>query len=269
MEQADVVVPAPRGGLVQADGDDGGEILLGARTLDVVIQGAPHAHVADGEQLRHLAHRHRLAQGNNQGLHQLCEAAAGAGPRRRDLGGLGAGVAAHPRHLGVDICLELEEVQMAPLPFLGVVDRLVLGPAARADKACPRREGHLKIDAPDGRVEGDIDHLPRRLQAQCDGKQRGRIHGDTPRESACGLVDESYGPARALRDLWTTHGPRRRPPVQSVSPDPGAAHRLPTLSGLSPTGPTGTTTGSTKCVLRSPSDGAHRCGGKPGYPHQT
>nr|VFK27859.1 MAG: hypothetical protein BECKLPF1236A_GA0070988_106082 [Candidatus Kentron sp. LPFa]VFK36845.1 MAG: hypothetical protein BECKLPF1236C_GA0070990_107051 [Candidatus Kentron sp. LPFa] len=47
----------------------------------------------------------------------------------------------------------------------------------------------------------------------------------------CGLVDESFGPAFALRDVWTARADNI--PV---------AHRLPTLSGLSPTGSTGSAT---------------------------
>jgi len=55
--------------------------------------------------------------------------------------------------------------------------------------------------------------------------------------TACGDVDESAqartGPSRAV---WTARGPRRelRASRQLLA---GAAHRLPTLSGLSPTSP--------------------------------
>ena len=45
---------------------------------------------------------------------------------------------------------------------------------------------------------------------------------------ACGLVDESFGLAFALRDVWTARGQPTLP----------VAHRLPTLSSLSPTGST-------------------------------
>ena len=44
----------------------------------------------------------------------------------------------------------------------------------------------------------------------------------------CGVVDESCGPARALRAVWTARGQPR-----------AVAHRLPTLSWLSPTTPRG------------------------------
>ena len=54
------------------------------------------------------------------------------------------------------------------------------------------------------------------------------------RES-CGFVDESYGPARALRTVWTARGQRAR-----------IAHRLPTLSRLSPTNSTGPTTNGSR-----------------------
>jgi hypothetical protein len=237
VKQADGVVPAPCGRLVQADGGHRGEVLLGAGPRDVVIQGAPQAHVPDAEQLRHLADGHRLAQGHDQGLHQRGEAAVGTGPGHRDLGRLGAGRAAHPRHLGVEVSLELEEVQMAPLALLGVMHRLMLGPAVGTGEARPRREGHLEVDAPSRAVEGHIGHAPRRLQAQRDGEQRGRIHGDTPSLSACGLVDESCGPARALRAVWTTHGPRRPPPTRSASPEPARPTGCPPSRASRPPGP--------------------------------
>ena len=59
--------------------------------------------------------------------------------------------------------------------------------------------------------------------------------------------------------------PWTAPPTARVVGEPkaGAAHRLPTLSGLSPTRPTGTTTGLIKCVLRCPSDGVAGAGGNP------
>ena len=42
------------------------------------------------------------------------------------------------------------------------------------------------------------------------------------------LVDESFGPARALRAMWAARGQRGR-----------VAHRRPTFAGLSPTSSTG------------------------------
>ena len=130
--------------------------------------------------------------------------------------------AAHPRHLRVEVGLELEEVQMPPFPHQGVMHRLVFGPAVRAGEARSRLKGHLKVDAPRLRIEGHIDHFPGRLQAQGHGEQgrRRSSHGSTLTRTACGFVDASCGPARALRDVWTTPGPRRQPPC-----DRRASHR--------------------------------------------
>ena len=73
-----------------------------------------------------------LAQGDNRDRHRLREPAGGAGPGHRGLGRRGAGAAAHPRPLGVDVGLELGEIQMPPPPLPCLVDGLVFGPAVRA-----------------------------------------------------------------------------------------------------------------------------------------
>jgi hypothetical protein len=163
VEQADVVVAATRGGLVQAHRGDGGEVLLRPGGVDVVVEGAPYTTVAHPQELGDLTHRHGPRQGHDQGLHQLGEPAALARPGHRHLGGLAAGLAAHPRDLGAEVRLVLEEVQMPPHPLLGVVHRLVLGPAVRADEAAPRGEADPKVDAPGLGIEGHLGHLPRRL----------------------------------------------------------------------------------------------------------
>ncbi len=51
--------------------------------------------------------------------------------------------------------------------------------------------------------------------------------GGVDLDLACGVVDASCGPARALRDVWTSRGQ----PVGRVVPT------LPTRAGLSPTTP--------------------------------
>ena len=69
------------------------------------------------------------------------------------------------------------------------------------------------------------------MNALCTAPSRA-VRNPTTRGESCGFVDESYGPARALRAVWTARGQRGR-----------VAHRLPTLSRLSPTSSTGPTTG--------------------------
>ena len=254
VEQADVVVAAARGGLVQAHRGDGGEVLLRPGGVDVVVEGAPYATVAHPQELGDLAHRHGPRQGHDQGLHQLGEPAALPRPGHRHLGGLAAGLAAHPRDLGADVRLVLEEVQMPPLPLLGVVHRLVLGPAVRADEAAPRGEADPKVDAPGLGIEGHLGHLPRRLQAQGHGEQRGRSHGVPParRPTKMGsrkrnlrrtAAPPAAGPARRDRLLRPSGAPgsgSRMPPCyqRSVSPRgvPGAGSQppLPTPNGTDP-----------------------------------
>ncbi len=51
------------------------------------------------------------------------------------------------------------------------------------------------------------------------------------------FVDESCGPARALRGVWTAGGQRARPSGHRPGVSPRVAHRLPTLARLSTTTP--------------------------------
>ncbi|KAA6184943.1 transposase [Thiohalocapsa marina] len=67
--------------------------------------------------------------------------------------------------------------------------------------------------------------------------QRDFAHLIRPIGTPAHAPNASCGPARALRDLWTTHGPSRRVRGRLASLRPGAAHRLPTLSGLAHTTP--------------------------------
>ena len=60
VKQADLIVPAARGGFVDADRGGAGEVLQGTGPIDVMVEGSPDAHVADTEQLCDSAHRHRL-----------------------------------------------------------------------------------------------------------------------------------------------------------------------------------------------------------------
>ena len=239
VKQTDVGVPPAGRRLIQTDGGDAGEVLLGARLVDIVVEGAPDAHIADGEQLRHLPDRHGLAQRDDQRLHQQGEPTAGTCPRHRHLGGLAAVAAAHPRHLRVEVGLELKEVQMPPLPREGVMHRLVLRPTVRAGEARSRLKGHLKVDAPRLRIEGHIGHFPRCLQAQSQGEQgrRRSSHGSNPHAHClwiCGRVLRTGpSPAGRVDNRWTA------PPDHRAGGEPltGAAQRLPTLSSLAPTTP--------------------------------
>jgi hypothetical protein len=138
---------------------------------------------------------------------------------------------------------------MTPFPRLRVMHRLVLRPAVRAGEARPAGEADGEIDAPGLRIEGHFADLPRCLQPQRDGEQGSGIHGSDLRRLACGPVDASYGPARALRAVWTTPGPRRARPRQWRAPrrrGPPVAHTL----GPRAHRPTGPATSCTKCALK-------------------
>jgi len=58
------IVSTPRGGLVETNRGDGREVLLSVRLIDVMIEGAPDAPVADARQLSDLRDRHRLTEGD-------------------------------------------------------------------------------------------------------------------------------------------------------------------------------------------------------------
>ena len=64
VKQADVIVSTLRGGLVETSRGDGREVLLSVRLIDVMIEGAPDAPVADAKQLSDLRDRHRLTEGD-------------------------------------------------------------------------------------------------------------------------------------------------------------------------------------------------------------
>jgi hypothetical protein len=252
------VMSAPCAGLVQANGGDRGEILLGAGARDVVILGASQAHVADVEQLCHLADGHRVAQGHDHCLHQLGEAAGGAHPGHRDLGRVGPGLAAHPRYLGVDVLLELEAVQMAPLALLGALRRLTLSPAAGIGEAPLGVKATWKSMRPAGR--------PKATSATLQGA--GRPRATVNNEVGCMVirparlpVDEPYGRCgqpmdRAARRRCDQRAPSRRGLQVDHTLGP-LAHKVHTHNN-----------GFDNVCSQTPLRWGCRWWGKPGYPHQ-
>jgi len=66
-KQAHVIVSTLQGGLVETHRGDDREVLLSVRLIDVMIEGAPDAPVADAKQLSGLSDlrdRHRLTEGD-------------------------------------------------------------------------------------------------------------------------------------------------------------------------------------------------------------
>jgi hypothetical protein len=113
-EDGDIGLAALGGGLVEADRLQPAEVHALERLRHVVLDDAPQALVGDaddagGGQHRHLAHQHERGL-----LEQKREPAALARPRHLDaqhavLGALGA------RHLGGDVAVMLEEVEVPPV----------------------------------------------------------------------------------------------------------------------------------------------------------
>jgi len=64
VKQADVIVSTLRGGLVETSRGDGREVLLSVCLIDVMIEGAPDAPVADARQSSDPRDRHRLIEGD-------------------------------------------------------------------------------------------------------------------------------------------------------------------------------------------------------------
>ena len=123
-------------------------------------------------------------------------------------------------HLGMDVGLELKEVQVTPVALKRVVDRLVFRPTMRARESCPRGEGAVDIDPALFGIAGHVNDLPRSRKAERSGKQRQRVRDNVLRRLAWRRVQtyrrkEGYrvGLERAtLRDgkNGATHTKRKR-----------------------------------------------------------
>jgi len=97
-------------------------------------------------------------------------------------------MASHTRHLGVDVGLELEEVQVTPVALERVVDRLMFRPTMRTSKSCSRGEGEVEIDPARFGIEGHVNDLPRSRKAERNGKQRQWGHDENLRRLAYRLA---------------------------------------------------------------------------------
>jgi len=87
-------------------------------------------------------------------------------------------------HLGMDVGLELKEVQVTPVALKRVVDRLVFRPTMRARESCPRGEGAVDIDPALFGIAGHVNDLPRSRKAERSGKQRQRVRDNVLRRLA-------------------------------------------------------------------------------------
>ena len=181
MEQGDVIVATPRRCFVDTNSRHVAEILQRARRRDVVVKHTPNPVVADLEKICNGLHGHLSGQGDHEGVKQLAEAAATAGPGNRELSGLAALRAGNAGNAGVDEGLVFKEAKMLPAPGPCVVDRLIGRAAGRASEPGTRLEADLKVDLLDLGIKAHIRDAPRRLQAKRHREQaRLRPHGSPP-----------------------------------------------------------------------------------------
>ena len=174
-EQRDIVVTAPRGGLVDGDPRDADGVGARSRLIDVVMDHAPQFGVVLADDPGDGLDRHRRDHGHHHRLEQQGEAAVGSRPWHGDL--LDAAfLAAHARHTGVQISLVLEEIEVSPGHPLGVVGRAVLRAAGRAGEAAAWPEVDLDIQAMRLGVEVGAHHGPWRRQAERLLHQRRIVH---------------------------------------------------------------------------------------------
>ena len=164
-DEGDVAMPPAIRLLVDSYRLDHGEVLLGTGLVHVVFQNPPDARVVLPHQASNGIHRHFPHEDHEQAFEHEREAGALPGPR--NVHGLDAVfVAVAARYPGRQVGRVLEEVQMPPGPFLGVVG-LAWNSADRT------REGRalLEVD-PDvqpalAQIEVQRGYLPGGLKSEC------------------------------------------------------------------------------------------------------
>jgi hypothetical protein len=176
VEQADEANGTPHVLLIDPDARHLGMGFLSPRRLHMDVQRLPDPPRRHPEQLGDLGNRQLFRQGQHQGIHQQREAAPQPRPRHRHLGRLLATIAAHPRHIRMQIGFVLEEMQVLPRAFKPVMDRLFRLPTTGTRQAFGSAN-QIEVDFPLFRLKPDVIHLPRRLQSKGNGKQGGRVHG--------------------------------------------------------------------------------------------
>ena len=175
-EHGDVVVAALGCRLVEAERLQAGEIEPGHGLPDIVLDDAPQPLVGDANDARGGEDWHLARQDHRRLLEQEREPAALARPRHLDpldpmLGTIGA------RHLGRDVAMVLEEIQMAPGEGVEIM-RLARPGAIRAGepRATVRRHFDVQFLRPLVGGQSLAYQLPRRRQPKAQAKNIVRIH---------------------------------------------------------------------------------------------
>ena len=170
MHQGDIALSLAQASLVDAHQGHAGHAFLGACFFDVMAHALPQLLVRAAQHLHSQAHRHALAQRQGQRLERCSKAAAFVCPGHGHLARLAASDAGNAQHLGMQPGLELEEVQVAPVPLKLVMDAL-LGRLAVRTGCLFGLAVQLKINAPAAGVQLDLADHPGRLKTQRTGEQ--------------------------------------------------------------------------------------------------
>ena len=175
-EHGDIVVSALRRRLVEADRLEPAEIEPGDGLADIVLDDAPQALIGDADDAGGGQHRHLARQDHRRLLEQEGEPASLARPRHLDALDPVIG-AIRARHLGGDVAMVLEEIQMPPGERAEVV-RLARPATLRAGKPRPAIRRQLKVQfiGPLVGIQPLSDQLPRRRHPKPQGKHIVRMH---------------------------------------------------------------------------------------------
>ena len=171
MYDGDVLVALLDAGLVYADQPHAAHVVKFPGLTYKVLDASPQSLGRGSHVVGRMGHRQLFAQRQCQRLKQQREAAAFACPRYFDLRRLATSGATHTRHAGVQPGFKLEEVQVPPFLVDAVMDALIDNTTMRAGQFSGVAH-QVKVDPMLYRVQLDLGHLPRSLQAQGRCKHR-------------------------------------------------------------------------------------------------
>jgi len=214
----------------------------GARPAHMMIDHAPQSATAHTQQSAGRQDRHGRRQHQRQRLEQQGEATAFTRPGYGDLRHLAATGTGHSRHLGMQVGLVLEKIQMAPRARQAVVERLRRCTASWAS-VNGGAKSDLEIDPPVLWLEDDFIDLPRSNETQSLGEQRFNHEEAAARGKAAIVLHAEGGrlPSSAQRerkrgggDVKGSAAPGLRPPLTSPSPQTDKTSARSTQNGIDP-----------------------------------
>jgi hypothetical protein len=174
-KQAYVVVVLAGGGLINTNAGNGRAGGLRQRLLYVMLENTPNALVRDVQQTANRPHGHVPGQFQDHGLHEQREAAIGASPWNTDQFDA-TGRTFDSGNPGDDECLMLEEIEMSPSLFIGIIDRTTRFAARGAGEFGAVGIGNSQIKLSRIGHELGLNDMPWRDQAKSLGKERVGVH---------------------------------------------------------------------------------------------